>query len=174
MGAIRDDDTALLRLLDEGGRNRIDAAIRERGYLAGVVAVREAFLPWGGLHLYDARDMVLARFAELGIDPCPPTPPLDVDGLVARARAYSSRPREIAAVWDGDDFGWYLVLEAPCEDGSILHLGRLRRRDGLRTSTGEVPSRPEAVEGREVGTALAARLGVPFRFDHPDTPDFSD
>ncbi|QKW31644.1 hypothetical protein HUT17_00665 [Nocardiopsis flavescens] len=170
----RDDDTALLRLLGEDGLARVDAAIRERGLLAGVIAVREAFRPRGGLSLYDTRDMVLERFGELGIDPCPPTPPLDVEEMASRAEGHPSRPREVAAVWDGDDFGWYLVLEAHCEDGSTLGLGRIRRGGDLRLFNGRVPPWPEAVEGREAGTALAARLGVPFRFDHPDTPGFSD
>ncbi|WP_306369552.1 hypothetical protein [Nocardiopsis sp. CC223A] len=164
MREVRDDDTALLRLLDDAGRSRIDTAIRERGYIAGVIAVREAFRPWGGLHLYDARDMVLKRFAELGVDPCPPEPVPTMPDLVERIAGRQGVLRELVISWDGDDFGWMVRLDARFASGEEALVVCLRCR-----APGPV-GWAEPREVRAFGAALAERFRVPLRTDHEDAP----
>ncbi|MFL1376673.1 hypothetical protein [Nocardiopsis protaetiae] len=164
MGDIRDDDTALLRLLDDDERARIDAAIRERGYLAGVVAVREAFRPWGGLRLYDARDMALKRFSELGIDPCPPGPAPTLPDLVERIAAHPGVLRVLEISWDGDDFGWMVRLDALFGPGEEPVVAVMRCRAPGPTG------RAELREIRALGEALAERFRVPLRVDHECAP----
>lgn len=164
MREVRDDDTALLRLLDDDERSRIDAAIRERGLVAGTIAVREAFRPWGGLHLYDARDMVLKRFAELGVDPCPPEPAPTLPDLVERIAGRPGVLRELLVSWDGDDFGWMVRLDARFASGEEVPAVCLRCR-----APGPV-GRAELREVRAFGEALAERFRVPLRADHEDAP----
>lgn len=87
-----------------------------------------------------------------------------VDGI-------SPAPTAIEALWEGDTYGWFVILRAvgPAEEGSpadrTVALGTYQGRGGdSRLFTGEVPPWPEREWATEDGEHLAARAGVPFRF----------
>jgi DNA-directed RNA polymerase subunit RPC12/RpoP len=85
----------------------------------------------------------------------------------------------VEAVWDGDTWGWFVVLSLIYEErsdaGSAYQayvVGSLRGPGGdLRLFNGQVPPWPEATWASEVGEALAAQFGVPFYFPSPHHPE---
>ncbi|MFF1346270.1 hypothetical protein ACFVZJ_09745 [Streptomyces sp. NPDC058322] len=141
-----------------GVRERIDELVLAGRHIQAVGVMRESGVePRPELHecveVLDGRHRALA-------DRMPPPARPDVDTMAAAARALPRGPVAVEAVWDGDTWGWIVVLTAvlagPWESVVL---------DGFRigaAGTGEA-----ARTGRE----LAERLGVPFRFASPDEPD---
>ncbi|MGY3063696.1 putative nucleotidyltransferase [Streptomyces sp. TE3672] len=141
-----------------GVRERIDELVLAGRNIQAVGVMRESGVePRPELHecveVLDGRHRALA-------DRMPPPARPDVDTMAAAARALPRGPVAVEAVWDGDTWGWIVVLTAvlagPWESVDL---------DGFRigaAGTGEA-----ARTGRE----LAERLGVPFRFASPDEPD---
>ncbi|MER5365054.1 hypothetical protein [Streptomyces sp. NPDC002722] len=141
-----------------GVRERIDELVLAGRNIQAVGVMRESGVePRPELHecveVLDGRHRALA-------DRMPPPARPDVDTMAAAARALPRGPVAVEAVWDGDTWGWIVVLTAvlagPWE--SVV-LGGFRIG---AAGTGEA-----ARTGRE----LAERLGVPFRFASPDEPD---
>ncbi|WP_239134904.1 hypothetical protein [Streptomyces sp. SID12488] len=101
-----------------------------------------------------------------------PEPPRDLETLAARIGELPGQPAAIEAMWDGDTGGWVVVLVAVLDDPQDeVELAVIRHGSDLRVFNGRVPPWPEAQEALLVGTALAARFGVPFHFASPDKPD---
>jgi hypothetical protein len=67
------------------------------------------------------------------------------------------RPIAIQAMWDGDTDGWIAYLEVVLESGLTRDLAELREGDSAKIAN-------------DLGTEVAARLGVPFWFPSM-TPD---
>ncbi|MYW63294.1 hypothetical protein GTY65_04250 [Streptomyces sp. SID8379] len=126
-----------------------------------------------GVSLRDAQIVVERRYAHHGERVARrPEPPLDITELAALAPA---RVVEIAAEWDGDTVhDWFVELVAvtarPAGSRALTTVtwGAARRHLGDE-ETG--PRHPAAVVAERIGSELAARLAVPFRFDSPDEPE---
>ncbi|MFI6879795.1 hypothetical protein ACIBL6_40775 [Streptomyces sp. NPDC050400] len=127
-----------------------------------------------GMPLHDAQLAVHARYERLGDRVARrPEPPLDIETLAVRAAEASGQVVEIAAAWDGDTVhDWFVDLVAVTRDPpgrapltTITWSAAERRLGGDRGRR-----HPAAVLAERLGGELAARIGVPFRFDHPDDP----
>ena len=121
-------------------------------------------------HLVSSRKRMLALPA--------PKPP-DVEVLWAQLTVLEPKPVALEALWDGDTQGWFVVLQAILPLPSHEH-GRYTAKDltcfvdkggDLRLFNGSVPPWPEARHGASIGQELACRLGVPFHFASPESPD---
>lgn len=122
--------------------------------------------------IYEAMDIVVGRYEAIGRPLFTPTEPLDVGTLFAAVQALPVRPDAVEAVWDGDTDGWFVVLFAVTKDPQReFFLAQSRRGTDLRFFNERTPAWPEAEEADTVGRALAERLGVPFSFASPQTPD---
>ncbi|MEV8533554.1 hypothetical protein [Streptomyces sp. NPDC051211] len=145
-------------------REQVDAALAKGRIMEAVKAAWDELREWG-LGLREAQEFVYARYEALG-DRGNPDDPLDVDSLAARAAALPSRVVRIEAVWDGDTVhDWFVLLIAVLDEPAGEQcLATVYNRNGPHT---------EASRARAAGRALAAHLGVPFRFASPDGPDNS-
>ncbi|WP_212829349.1 hypothetical protein [Catellatospora sp. TT07R-123] len=130
------------------------------------------------LRLHDVREMIDARRAELGIPIDDGTIRTDLAEATAALDAITVPVAAVEALWDGDSIGWIVVLFAIVRRPGREHpafdemcLGAFRYGGDLRVLNGQVPPWPEAADARRIGTELADRLGVPFYFHSPDTPD---
>ncbi|MEU3777814.1 hypothetical protein AB0F11_32410 [Streptomyces sp. NPDC032472] len=130
-----------------------------------------------GIGLQDAELVVHERFLHHG-DRVARTPdsPLDVESLAALASGCPGRVVAVEAVWDGDTVhDWFTVLLAitagPAGEHHLatLHHGTAVRYLGAGATSGG--RHPSAAAAARAGRALAERLGVPFHFGSPDTPD---
>ena len=126
--------------------------------------------------LSEAEDLVMSRKSMLAL-PAPKTP--DVEALWAQLTALQPTPVALEALWDGDTQGWFVVLQAILPVPSPEH-SRYTGKDltclvdksaDMRLFNGSVPPWPEAQRGALLGQELARRLGVPFHFASPDSPD---
>ncbi|GAA3661406.1 hypothetical protein GCM10022224_026110 [Nonomuraea antimicrobica] len=166
--------------LPSGVRDRIDGLLCSRRLLEAIWLLRSE----GGLDptpdLHEAQLMLGRRsilLAEHGlVDPA--APPVQLSHLIERAHALSEPVAAIEALWDGDSWGWFVVLVAIVRQPGREHrrfderaLASIRRGTDLRAFNGEVPPWPEAIEAVEKGWAVARSLGVPFHFTNPDAPD---
>ncbi|MFG3104005.1 hypothetical protein ACGFZL_26275 [Streptomyces sp. NPDC048182] len=167
-------------LLPPDVRDQIDARLLRDASLTALGVAMTAGL---GLAFTDAVRLVEDRCTALG-DRVARTPddPLDTDSLAARATACPGRLVAVEAVWNGDTrYGWFVVLLVLTDDPPAQHhlatvhwRAATRYLDGTGTPTGtESPSAPHPPSRAATlaGTALAARLGVPFHFASPDEPD---
>ncbi|MFI7011090.1 hypothetical protein [Streptomyces sp. NPDC050145] len=137
---------------DEPTRRAVDADVLSDRRMFAVRTLWEA-LRAQGLGLHEAQLEIHARYEALGdrVAHRPPDP-LDVPALAARAAAHPGRVLAIEAVWDGDTVhDWFVelvaVLDSPPGEAS---LALVYENPGPRAT--------------EAGRALAAHLGVPFRF----------
>ncbi|MFE0727018.1 hypothetical protein ACFW2X_01965 [Streptomyces antibioticus] len=162
-------------LLPDGIRAQVD------GYVLQDALMRAVRVAWAagrsvGLGLTDAQRVVHARYVRLG-DRIARTPddPLDLDSLAALAAGAPGRVVVVEAVWDGDTVhDWFVNLLAVTADPDGDHpLATVYRERAVRHLGGEDPGtrHPSALVADRVGGALAARLGVPFHFASPYTPD---
>lgn len=161
--------------------DRVDTALLDRGLLPAIMVLRgECGLdPAPGLH--EAQEAVMRRQAWLidrGVLEAAPPRVLDVSDVFAAAKAIAVPVVAVEAVWDGDTQGWMVDLVAIVARPGRHHdrfdevwLASIRHGSDLRLFNGQVPPWPEAVEAQQVGGAVAARLGVPFHFSSPNTPD---
>ncbi|MEE6262351.1 hypothetical protein [Plantactinospora sonchi] len=162
-------------------RDRVDAALLERGLLPAIVVLRgECGLdPTPGL--YDAQEAVLRRRHRLidrGMLEAAPRQELDVSNVLAATKAITDSVVAVEAVWDGDTQGWMVDLVAIVDRAGRHHerfdevrLASIRHGGDLRLFNGQVPPWPEAVEAQRIGGNVAARLGVQFHFTSPESPD---
>ncbi|MEU3403326.1 hypothetical protein ABZ766_05120 [Streptomyces sp. NPDC006670] len=93
-----------------------------------------------------------------------------------RAAGVAGRVVAVEAVWDGDTVhDWFVVLPAIAEDPDTEYAPAHIPRGAAERYPGEGAGRgtrhPSALAAERAGGALAARLGVPFHFAAPDTPD---
>nr|WP_237417996.1 hypothetical protein [Actinomadura rayongensis] len=141
--------------------------------LRAVQVIREGVDGTSRPGLHECLALVAERYAVLGKRfHRSPTAPLDLDALTAKVQALPHRPAAIEAVWDGDSEGWFVLLLAITLDPRAEHhLAIVQHGTDLRLFNGTVPPWPEAEEATTVGRTLAERLGVPFHFASPQTPD---
>ncbi|MFE8013587.1 hypothetical protein ACFU3O_12700 [Streptomyces antibioticus] len=162
-------------LLPGGIRAQVD------GYVLQDAFMRAVRLAWTagrsvGLDLTDAQRVVHARYVRLG-DRIARTPddPLDLDSLAALAAGAPGRVVAVEAVWDGDTVhDWFVNLRAVTTGPDGDHpLATVYRERAVRHLDGEDPGtrHPSALVADRAGRTLAARLGVPFHFASPHTPD---
>ncbi|MYT74771.1 MULTISPECIES: hypothetical protein [unclassified Streptomyces] len=149
-------------------RDATDAHVLADALLpAALVLVRH------GLNLRDAQLTVHERYEHLRDRVARrPEPPLGVDELAARAADAPGPVVRIAAEWDGDTVhDWFVDLIAVTSTGhhslTTVTWGAAHRR---LTEAEAGSAHPVAVLAARLGSELAARLGVPFRFDSPDEP----
>lgn len=122
---------------------------------------------WTGLPLDEAQAVMHVRQRDTGLPKLEPAP--DLETLSTRVAALEPRPQALVAEWDGDTQGWFVMLLAVGERS--VELARFVDAGGdMRVFRGEVPPWPEAREAARIGSELARRLGVPFRFSSPDGP----
>ncbi|MEU1179107.1 hypothetical protein ABZ464_15920 [Streptomyces sp. NPDC005820] len=155
--------------LPEETRARADELVLRDAVFQAVRVVWEAGRP-GGLPLLDAQRVVEERYVHHGdrVVRDPAVAP-DPEALAAEAAVLPGRVVAIEAVWDGDTVhDWFVDLLALTDDpedehrlatlyqATPVHPGSLRRPAGVADA---------------VGRAVAARLGVPFHFASPHTPD---
>ncbi|MFD8009223.1 hypothetical protein [Streptomyces sp. NPDC058955] len=136
-------------------RERVDAHVVRRARLMAAREVLDAGLrPRPGL--YACLDLVHVR-EEILADRLVPPPARDADTLTARAGALGWRVAALELEWDGDSWGWILLLDAVGGAGERAALARWQEDawDG-----------PFAVAAR-----VAGRLGVAVRGPGEDGPD---
>ena len=115
---------------------------------------------------------MLERCTELDEPWVRPSPPLNLDVLIEQIAALPYPSDAIEALWDGDTNGWLVCLAAVTLRPKLEHkLARIRHCTDIRIPSGQVPPWPEAHEAASIGCALAERLGVPFHFASPYTPN---
>ena len=159
-------------------RRKIDEALKRRMTIPAVFALRDESGLDPQMSLHDALDIALERSAWLNSQGLvEPEPVVDLPRLIAQTEDLPAAPVAIEAVWDGDTTGWFVELAAIIRRPGQHHpsfdevcLAFIRRGGDIRLFNGAVPPWPEAAEATELGTALAAHLGVPFHFTDPDTP----
>ncbi|GHJ47151.1 hypothetical protein Cs7R123_44930 [Catellatospora sp. TT07R-123] len=167
--------------LTSQARDRVDAALLDRGLLAAIVVLREECGLDPAPSLYEAQEAVTRRRARLidrGVVEAEPQRVVDISGVLAAAKAITCSVVAVEAVWDGDTQGWTVDLVAIVDRPGRHHdsfdevrLASIRHGGDLRLFNGQVPPWPEAAEAQQVGEAVAARLRVPFHFTSPQTPD---
>lgn len=152
-------------------RSRVDELIADDRKLSAIVAIHDMLdQPRPGI--YECMDLLAERYAELGQPWLRPSPPLDIDVLARQVAALPHPPDAIEALWDGDSNGWFVCLAAVTLRPKVEHnLALIRHGTDIRIFNGQVPPWPEAHEAATMGRALAERLGVPFHFASPDSPD---
>ncbi|MFI8325787.1 hypothetical protein [Streptomyces sp. NPDC085529] len=141
--------------LPQAVRERLDAHVLRRSRLMAARQVLDA-----GLHprpgLYACLDLVHVR-EEILADRLVPLPARDADTLTARAEALGWPVAALESAWDGDSWGWILVLDA---------VGGAGERAALAQWQEVVWDGPRAVAAE-----VARRLGVPVRGPGEDGPD---
>ena len=173
---------ALWERLPQAVRQQVDAELDAHRLLQAIMVLcgQCGLNPAPGLH--EAVETVILRRQRLidggRLEPEPPPAPMDVEEIIATARAIGASVAAIEADWDGDSFGWMVDLYAIVERPSRHHarfdevrLAIIRHGDDLRVFNGQVPPWPEVAQARRIGEAVAARLGVPFHFTDPDASD---
>ncbi|MDH6580256.1 hypothetical protein [Kitasatospora sp. MAP5-34] len=155
-------------------REQVDGLLIKGHRIHAIKVIRDASPePVPGIH--ECLDQITDRYAVLGrrFDR-EPTAPLNVDALTAKIRELPRRPEAIEAVWDGDTQGWFVeLLGVTTGPRAAYHLALIRFGTDMRLFNSSLPSWPEAEEANTVGRALAERLGLPFHFASPSTPDDS-
>ncbi|MFF5636655.1 hypothetical protein [Streptomyces sp. NPDC012825] len=142
--------------LPQEARERVDAFVVRRMRVHAVREMRDAGLvPRPGL--YDCADLAVVR-AEILADRLVPLPAQDVDALAGKAAALPGPPAALELEWDGDSWGWILLLSAvlPGPPGRPRPLARWQVADWT--------------EPLATARALADRLGVPLRGPGDDGP----
>ncbi|MFF5452816.1 hypothetical protein ACFY40_16445 [Streptomyces sp. NPDC012950] len=142
--------------LPQEARERVDALVVLRKRILAVKEMRESgVVPRPGLndclHLTAVRTEILA-------DRLVPLPPQDVDTLAGKAAALPEPPVALELEWDGDSWGWILVL------GAVLP-GPSGRPHPLAHWQETAWTEPLAT-----ARTLADRLGVPLRGPGDDGP----
>ena len=126
-----DDPSGLWTRLPPAIQDRIDAELRHRRLISGVVVLRDE----GGLDpkpsLYEAQEIVALRLRWLiAHGMVEPEPIFTAADLVAKATAIGAPVVAIEAIWDGDTSGWFVALLAIVEQPGPAHErfdDRLRR-----------------------------------------------
>ncbi|WP_406860263.1 hypothetical protein ABZO31_07415 [Streptomyces sp. HUAS MG47] len=154
MTAVRE----LWEALPPAVREEVDACVVRRRMVGAVHTVRSSTEGAGtGLHL--GMDLVTWRMEVLG-DRVEPLPADDLEALTRRARELpGGPPAALRLEWDGDSWGWMLVLTAETteQDGRLPALAVWREGGGWTEPTA-------------TAAALAGRLGVPLHGPGGDGP----
>ncbi len=152
-------------------RSHVDELIADGKKLQAIMAICSMpDEPRPGLS--ECMQLLAERYAELEEPWFRPSLPLNLDGLNEQIAALPHPPDAIEALWDGDSDGWFVCLLAVTLRPKAEHnLAFIRHGADMRIFNGEVPPWPEALEAAAIGRALAGRLGVPFHFASPDTPN---
>ncbi|MFI8237798.1 hypothetical protein ACIF83_11170 [Streptomyces sp. NPDC085866] len=167
--------TGWWNLLPAGIRGQVDGYVLQDARLQAVRVVREVGRAHG-LGLTEAQTVAHDRYLHHG-DRIARTPdsPLDLESLAARAAGCPGRVLAIEAVRDGDTtHDWFVDLLAvtaePTGEQRLVTIYRSTAVRHLGEHEDHGPLHPSAAATR-AGTALAARLSVPFHFASPDRPD---
>lgn len=158
--------------LPEDLHQRVDALVLDGQTFAAIGCLTGAGLQ-PQLSLVVCMELVAARCDVLSdrITAGPPQP-ASVESLLTKVASLPTAPEAIEAIWDGDTFGWLVVLLAVSRTLRTEYtLTMIRHGGDLRLFNGEVPPWPDAEEAARLGAALANRLAVPFHFASPHTPD---
>ncbi|MFH8684983.1 hypothetical protein [Streptomyces lydicus] len=163
--------------LPGGIRDEIDGYVLQDSLLRAVRVVVEVGLVAHDIGVGTAQLIVNDRYLHHG-DRVARTPesPLDLESLTYRASGCVGRIAAIEALWDGDTVhDWFVRLLAVTVDpAGEQGLATVYRSTATRYLGGNEDHGPRdvvAVAAERVGSALAARLSVPFHFASPDTPD---
>ncbi|MFC7919938.1 hypothetical protein [Streptomyces cinereoruber] len=145
--------------LPQDARERVDAFVVRRKRIMAVKEMWESgVVPRPDLndclHLTAVRTEILA-------DRLVPLPAQDVDTLAGKAAALPEPPTALELEWDGDSWGWILLLGAvlPGPPGRPRPLARWQQADWT--------------EPLATARALADRLGVPLRGPGDDGPPYA-
>ncbi len=156
--------------LPEDVRQRVDALVIAGRRIHAIETLRDCGLEPRPT-LRTRMELVADRFVALAdriVRPPAPT----VDSLLAAVSSLPTPAQAIEALWDGDTQGWCVYLAAVSRNPRAeTALAVLRHGTDLRLFNGDVPPWPEAEEATRLGQAVAERLGIPFHFTSPDTPD---
>ncbi|MET9726605.1 hypothetical protein [Streptomyces zaomyceticus] len=151
-----DEPHELWSALTRETREHVDAEVIRRRRLTAVLAIRESgLLPEPDLHdcvaLVGVREEILA-------DRLVPLPRTDVDTLAADVEVLPRRPVALELEWDGDTWGWILLLVA------VL--------PGPASRPHQLAQWQEVAWEEPLATAraLADRLGVPLSGPGDDGP----
>ncbi|MFG2822600.1 hypothetical protein ACGFX4_24585 [Kitasatospora sp. NPDC048365] len=146
----------------------VDAHLRGGRMVMAVAAVRDASAdPKPGLHA--AVDFLVERRAAIAA-PAPATP-LDPAELAALAEGLSFRPEAVEAVWrEEGEAPFVLLLAVASGPYREAELAAVRAGAELLGSGDGRSPRSEAGTARELGRAVAERLGVSFWFGAPEGP----
>ncbi|WP_053648892.1 MULTISPECIES: hypothetical protein [unclassified Streptomyces] len=142
--------------LPEETRERVDALVVRRLKMRAVKEMRESGVsPRPGL--YDCAELVAAR-TEILADRLVPLPRQDVDALAGEAVGLPEPPVALELEWDGDTWGWILLLGAvlPGPSARPHPLAHWQQADWT--------------EPLATARALADRLAVPLRGPGDDGP----
>ncbi|MGE7383970.1 hypothetical protein ACQKM2_00520 [Streptomyces sp. NPDC004126] len=177
VGKRKEARTAWWESLPAGIRDQVDGYVLQDSLLGAVRVLVDVGFVRDGVGVGTAQLIVGDRYAHYGDRVArEPDSPLDPESLALRAEGIGGRVVAIEAVWDGDTVhDWFVVLLAITEDPdserslATIPWGAAERFLGEGTDPG--PRHPSAVAAERAGGALAARLGVPFHFASPDTPD---
>lgn len=163
--------------LPAGIRDEIDGYVLQDAMFAAVRLVVEVGLVRDDVGVVAAQLIVGDRYAHYS-DRIARTPdsPLDVESLVYRAGGAAGRIVAIEALWDGDTVhDWFVRLLAitadPPEEHALATVYARTAKRYLGEDRDCGPRHSVGVAAERAGSALAARLSVPFHFASPDTPD---
>ncbi|MFG2331308.1 hypothetical protein ACGFMM_16970 [Streptomyces sp. NPDC048604] len=153
MTAARD----LWAVLPPEVREEVDAWVVRRGMVQAIHVVRSS-REGAGTGIHAGVDLVAWRMEVLG-DRVEPLPADDLETLAGRARELpGGPPAALRLEWDGDSWGWMLVLRAVLDAGDD-------RPPVLAVWRGTDWAEPPAT-----AAALAGRLGVPLHGPGDDGP----
>jgi hypothetical protein len=98
-----------------------------------------------------------------------------IEELLLKIAELPRQPVAFEAYWDGDSYGWMIILAAILESDNYpgyedIWLFDLRISD-FRLFNGEFPPWPESRIANEMGHALGAKFGLPFYFPSPNHPE---
>jgi len=152
-------------------QSRVDELLADDRKLEAIQAIRDMLNePRPGL--YECMELLVERCAEVDEPWVRPSPSLSLDVLIEQVAALPYPPDAIEALWDGDTNGWFVCLAAVTLRPKVEHnLALIRHGTDIRVLNGQIPPWPEAHKAASIGCALAERLGVPFHFASPDSPN---
>jgi hypothetical protein len=163
--------------LPEEAWHEIDACL----LMGSRVAAMQMFRERTGVGLPAAMDAIADRLQYLRshVPEHFPQPKNSVEDIILRFESISQSVAAVEALWDGDTFGWFLVLTALVEDSTAqerhYHEHQLAVLQGstgdLRLFNNEVPPWPEAEIAQRVGEEIVTRFRVPFYFPSPNYPE---
>lgn len=163
--------------LPAGIREEIDGYVLQDAMFAAVRLVVEVGLVRDDVGVAAAQLIVGDRYAHYG-DRIARTPdsPLDIESLAYRASGAAGHIVAIEALWDGDTVhDWFVRLLAitadPPEEHALATVYARTAKRYLGEDWDCGPRHSVGAAAERAGSALAARLSVPFHFVSPDTPD---
>ncbi|MFI6152886.1 hypothetical protein ACIBCA_09355 [Kitasatospora sp. NPDC051170] len=163
--------------LPAGIREQIDGFVLQDALMNALKLIRDVGRAPVDIGLGNAQLIAGDRYAHHGDRIARrPESPLDLESLARRAAGCVGRLLAIEAIWDGDTVhDWFVVLLAvtaePDGEAALATVYWSTAERHLGEEAAGPGRHPSAVAAERAGRALADRLGVPFHFGSPDTPD---